>query len=119
MKKITLALLLVLVCAAAAFGFAKKGYIPECDPLVYRGLSVTAEGVNVTIVNKGDRAVVFHAVLMFLDARRQELGDAYIEKTTIAPGGEAVFKGLFLKGDYKLCRKAESLRWSVYQFDFE
>ena len=73
--------------------------------------------MNIILMNKGDKTVVFNAALAFLNNRRQEIGDVYIEKTTIEPGGEAAFKDLFLKGDYKACRKAESLRWTIYELE--
>lgn len=118
MKKITAALLIILCFATASFAaFSKKGYVPEGDPISYRGLRVTESGVSLILKNRGDKTVVFNAALAFLNNRRQEVGDVYIEKTTIEPGGEAVFKDLFLKGDYKVCRKAESLRWTIYELE--
>lgn len=117
MKKFLLALLLVIAFCGAAAAFAKNGYIPGGDPLVYRGLRVTENGVSLTIVNRGDSTISFNAALAFIDARRQEVGDIYIAKTEIAPRGSVVFKDLHLKGDYKVCRGAASLRWTIYEFE--
>ena len=75
------------------------------------------DGVNVTILNRGDKDVVFNAALAFVDGRRRELGDVYIAKTEIEAGGSASFKDLYLKGDYKECRRAESLRWTIYELE--
>ena len=52
-----------------------------------------------------------------MDGRRRELGDVYIAKTEIEAGGSASFKDLYLKGDYKECRRAESLRWTIYELE--
>ena len=118
MKKFTAALIIILCFATASFAaFGKKGFVPDGDPIAYKGLKVTENGVNIILMNKGDKTVVFNAALAFLNNRRQEIGDVYIEKTTIEPGGEAAFKDLFLKGDYKACRKAESLRWTIYELE--
>lgn len=117
MKKILLAVVLALTLCGAASAFAKKGYIPDGDPLIYRGLRVTEDGVSVTIVNRGEKNLVFNAALAFLDGRRRELGDAYIAKTEIEAGGSASLKDLYLKGDYKECRRAESLRWTIYELE--
>ena len=120
MKKLTAALLIILCFATVSFAaFGKKGVIPEGDPITYKGLKVTENGVSIILMNRGDKPVVFNAALVFLNNRRQEIGDVYIEKTTIEPGGEAVFKDLFLKGDYKACRKAESLRWTIYEMELK
>lgn len=117
LKKFLLAFFLVLTLCGAAMAFSKRGYIPEGDPLIYRGLRVTEDGVSVTILNRGDRPVVFNAALAFVDGRRRELGDVYIAKTEIEAGGSAAFKDLYLKGDYKKCRAAESLRWTIYELE--
>ena len=101
MKKILLAVVLVLTLCGAATAFAKRGYIPEGEPLIYRGLRVTEDGVNVTILNRGDKDVVFNAALAFVDGRRRELGDVYIAKTEIEAGGSPPVQDLFLKGGYK------------------
>lgn len=115
MKRLTAALIIILCFATASFAaFSKRGYVPEGDPIKYSGLKVTENGVNIVLHNGGDKAVLFNAAIIFIDSRRKELGDVYIEKTMIEPGGEAVFRNLYLKGDYKLCRKAESLRWTIY-----
>ena len=53
MKKFVLAVFLVLAFCGAAMAFAKRGYIPEGEPLIYRGLRVTENGVSVTIFNRG------------------------------------------------------------------
>ena len=117
MKKILLAAVLVITLCGVASAFAKKGYIPGGDPLVYRGLSVTEKGVSITIANRGDSPIVFNAALAFVDARRREVGDIYIAKTEIAARGSVSFKDLHLKGDYKECRRAESLRWTIYALE--
>ena len=115
MKKLAVALLIVLCAATVAFAaYGKKGYIPEGDPVSYRGLKVTEDGVNIVLRNKSDRPVVFNAALAFLDKRRREVGDIYIEKTTIEANGEVALKNLYLKGDVKACRTAETLRWTIY-----
>lgn len=120
MKKITAALLILLLVAAPAFAaFGRKGYVPNADPVAYRGLKVTEDGVSIIMRNKGERPVVFSAALVFLNERRKELGDVYIVETTIEAGGEAVFKDLYLKGNYEECRKADSLRWTVYKLEFK
>lgn len=117
MKKYLLVVLLVLTLCGAAAAFSKRGYIPDGDPLIYRGLRVTEDGVSVTIFNRGEKDVVFNAALAFVDGRRRELGDVYIAKTKIEAGGSASFKDLYLKGDYKECRRAESLRWTIYELE--
>ena len=117
MKKFVLAVFLVLAFCGAAMAFAKRGYIPEGEPLIYRGLRVTENGVCVTIFNRGEKPVVFNAALAFIDGRRRELGDVYFAKTEIEAGGSASFKDLYLKGDYKACRRAESLRWTIYELE--
>lgn len=114
MKKIFFAAALVLMLCGAASAFSKRGYIPGGEPLTYRGLRLSESGVSVTVVNRGDRAVLFNAALAFLDGRRRETGDVYIEKTVIEAGSSVAFKNLYLKGDYNACRKAESLRWTIY-----
>ena len=73
LKKILLAVVLVLTLCGAATAFAKRGYIPEGEPLIYRGLRVTENGVNVTILNRGDKDVVFNAALAFVDGRRRHV----------------------------------------------
>ena len=118
MRKIIAAVLIILCFATASFAaFSKKGYVPEGDPIRYSGLKVTENGVTIVLRNTGDKAVVFNAAVTFIGSRRKELGDFYIEKTVIEAGGEAVFHNLYLKGDHKLCKNAESLRWTIYQLE--
>ena len=117
MKKFAAALLIVLCFAAMASAFGKKGVVPEGDPISYKGLRVSENGVSIILMNKSDKSVVFNAALVFVDKRHKDVGDTYIEKTTIEPNGEAVFKDLYLKGDYKVCRSAETLRWTIYKLE--
>lgn len=120
MKRFTAALLIILLVAAPAFAaFSKKGYVPNGDPIAYRGLKVTQDGVSIIIRNKGERDVVFSAAILFLNKRHKELGDVYIARTEIPAGGEAAFKDLHLKGNFEECRKAESLRWTIYELEFK
>lgn len=118
MKKIALALLLTLLFALPAFAvFSSKGQIPNGDPVQYRGLKVTNDGVNITLLNRGDKAVTFSAACVFIGEKRAEVGDFFIERVTIEPQGDARLEKLFLKGDAKLCRKAESLNWTIYTLE--
>ena len=112
MKKLTAALLIILCFASIAAAFGKKGVIPEGDPIAYKGLRVTQEGVSLILINKGDKPVVFNAALTFVDKLRKDVGDTYIDKTTIEPHGEAV-----LKDDYKACKGAETIRWTIYALE--
>ena len=114
MKKITAALLIVLCVATMAFAFGKKGVVPGVDAIAYKGLKIADDGVSLILKNNSDKSVTFEAALTFVDAKRREVGDTYISKTVIEPNGEAVLRGLYLKGDPKVCRKAETLRWTVY-----
>ncbi|MCE5202373.1 MAG: hypothetical protein LLF78_07665 [Synergistaceae bacterium] len=118
MKKITLALILVFMLTAPALAvFSSKGQIPNGEPLEYRGLKVTSDGVNIIIVNRGDKTVTFSAALAFVDKNRKEVGDVFIEETVLEPQEHKQFTKLYLKGDEKLARKAESLRWTIYTLE--
>lgn len=117
MRKLGLAFLVLLILSAPAFAvFASKGVIPGGEPIEYRGLKITDKGVNVTIVNRGDKACVFSAALSFV-TRRKEFADTFIEKIELAPDEHKQLTGLFLKGDAKAAKKAESLMWTVYTLE--
>lgn len=117
MRRLGLAFLAVLILSAPAFAvFASKGVIPGGEPIEYRGLKITDKGVNVIIVNRGDKPYVFSAALSFV-TRRKEFADTFIEKIELAPEEHRQLSGLFLKGDAKAAKKAESLRWMVYTLE--
>lgn len=112
-----MAILALLILSAPAFAvFAPKGVIPGGEPIEYRGLKITDKGVNVIIVNRGDKPYVFSAALSFV-TRRKEFADTFIEKIELAPEEHRQLTGLFLKGDAKAAKKAESLRWTVYTLE--
>lgn len=117
MRKLGLAFLVLLILAAPAFAiFASKGEIPGGEPIEYRGLKITDKGVSVIIVNRGDKPYVFSAALSFV-TRRKEFADTFIEKIELAPNEHKQLAGLFLKGDAKAAKKADSLRWTVYTLE--
>ena len=118
LKRIAMSMILILIFAMPAFAvFSSKGQIPNGAPVEYRGLKVTSEGVNITIVNKGEAPVKFSAACSFVGENRKEIGDIFIEETELAPGEDKQFKGLYLKGDIKLARKAASLKWTIYKLE--
>ena len=118
MKKIVISMILILIFAMPAFAvFSSKGQIPNGAPIEYRGLKVTSEGVNITLVNKGETPVKFSAACTFVGENRQEIGDIFIEEIQLAPGEDKQFKGLYLKGDIKLARNAASLKWTIYKLE--
>ncbi|HAH69267.1 MAG TPA: hypothetical protein DCL58_05750, partial [Synergistaceae bacterium] len=54
-KKIAMSMIMILIFAMPAFAvFSSKGQIPNGAPVEYRGLKVTSDGVNITLVNKGE-----------------------------------------------------------------
>lgn len=119
MKRIARVFLVISVLALfsalpASAAFSPKGRIPNGEPVRYRGLKVTAGGVYITLVNKGGSAVAFSASVAFLGEGRAEAGDFFIGETIIEPESSARLEKLFLKGDAELCRKAASLRWTIY-----
>lgn len=117
-KKIAISMIMLLIFAMPAFAvFSSKGQIPNGAPVEYRGLKVTSDGVNITLVNKGESLVRFSAACSFIGEDRKEIGDIFIEETQIGPGEDVEFKGLYLKGDLKLARKAASLRWTIYKLE--
>ena len=72
MKKIVIAFLMILALSAPCFAaFSSKGEIPDGAPVVYRGLKVTSEGVSVTLLNKGGKAVKFSAACAFTATNKQ------------------------------------------------
>lgn len=118
MKRIAISMILILIFAMPAFAvFSSKGQIPNGAPVEYRGLKVTSEGVNIIIVNRGESEVKFSAACSFVGENRKEIGDIFIEETLLAPGEHKQFRGLYLKGDIKLARKAASLRWTIYTLE--
>ena len=118
MKKTILVLILFLAMSSPAFAvFGSKGVIPGADPVEYRGLKITSDGVNIVIVNRSENKVTFSAACVFVGIDNKNLGDFFIEKTTLEPLGHVQFTKLFLKGDAKLSRKAEYLRWTVYTLE--
>ena len=120
MKRLLAALLLILVTALPAFAvFSSKGQIPNGEPVEYRGLKITEDGVNIIIINRGDKTVKFSAACVFTypSKKNQETGDFFIEEMTLGPKEQIPLTKLFLKGDAKLCRKAESLRWTIYTLE--
>jgi hypothetical protein len=111
-------MVMILILAMPAFAvFSPKGQIPNGAPVEYRGLKVTSEGVNITLVNKGETPVIISAACTFISENRKEIGDIFIDETQIAPGEDKQFKGLYLKGDLKLAKKAASLRWTIYKLE--
>jgi len=126
MKKIVIAFLMILALSAPCFAaFSSKGDIPDGAPVVYRGLKVTSEGVSVTLLNKGDKAVKFSAACAFTATNRRsgsvkELGDFFIDEVTLEPNVPMSLTKLYLKGDpelTKLAKKAESLSWTIYTLE--
>ena len=99
------------------YGFCKEGIYSRRRAAYIQNTRSRVNGVSVTIFNRGEKTVVFNAALAFIDGRRRELGDVYFAKTEIEAGGSASFKDLYLKGDYKACRRAESLRWTIYELE--
>lgn len=118
MKKYIFALIFVLLMAVPAFAvYSSKGQIPNGEPIEYKGLKVTQDGVNIILVNKGDKAAKFSASCSFTDSKRREIGDFFIEEITIEPSGRKEFTKLYLKGDARLCKAAESLHWTIYTLE--
>lgn len=118
MKKLAAAMLLILIAALPAFAaFGSKGAIPNGEPIEYRGLKVTNEGVNIVVINRGDKDVKFSAACAFVGARNAEVGDFFIEEIVLAPLEQRPFTALYLKGDPKLCRRAETLSWTIYKLE--
>lgn len=118
MRKILAALLIIFIAAFPAFAaFGSKGQIPNGEPIEYRGLKVMPEGVSIIVINRGEKSVNFSATCAFVNERRQEVGDFFIEEITLEPLEQRPFTKLFLKGDPKVCRKAESLRWTIYTLE--
>lgn len=120
MKKFLTAITLVLLLAAPAFAvFGSKGQIPNGEPVEYRGLKVTSDGLNIILINRGEKTVKFSAACTFVypSQKNKEVGDFFIEETTLAPLEQKSLAKLYLKGDQKLCRKAESLRWTIYTLE--
>lgn len=117
MKSLLCAFLIVLALALPAFAvFASKGVIPGAEPIEYRGLKITDKGVNVVIVNRGEKTYAFSAALSFVTGRK-ESADTFIEKIVLAPEERKQLTGLFLKGDVKTAKKADSLKWTIYTFE--
>lgn len=117
MKSLLCAFLIVLALAFPAFAvFASKGVIPGAEPIEYRGLKITDKGVNVMIVNRGENAYEFSAALSFVTGRK-EFADTFIEKIVLAPDEHKQLTGLFLKGDPKAAKKADSLKWTIYALE--
>ncbi len=118
MKKITLAFIMVCLFALPAFAvFSPKGQIPNGEPVEYRGLKITPGGVNIIIVNRGDKTVKFSAACVFVGEKRTEAGDIFIEEIILEPQEHKQLTKLALKGDTKLCKKAESLNWTIYTLE--
>ena len=118
LKRIAISMILILIFAMPAFAvFSSKGQIPNGAPVEYRGLKVTSEGVNITLVNKGEAPVKFSAACSFVGDNRKEIGDIFIEEILLAPGEDKQFKGLYFKGDLKLAKKAASLKWTIYTLE--
>ncbi|MDD4159338.1 MAG: hypothetical protein PHO18_00145 [Synergistaceae bacterium] len=120
MKRIavSISMIMILIFAMPAFAvFSSKGQIPNGAPVEDRGLKITSEGVNITIVNKGDSEVRFSAACTFVGEDRQEIGDIFIEESVLAPREDKQFKGLYLKGDLKTAKKAASLKWTIYTLE--
>lgn len=118
LRKLLTAMLIIFIAALPAFAaFGPKGQIPNGAPVEYRGLKVLPDGVNITIINRGEKKVKFSASCSFVSERRQEIGDFFIEEITLEPLEQRSFAKLFLKGDPKLCRKAETLRWTIYTLE--
>lgn len=118
MKKTALALMMILIFTIPAFAvFSSKGQIPNGQPVEYRGLKITSEGVNIIIVNKGDKTVKFSAACTFVGQGRKETGDFFIEEIILEPQGQKQLTKLYIKGDANLSKKAESLSWTIYTLE--
>ncbi|MCF0247580.1 MAG: hypothetical protein HUJ86_03130 [Synergistes sp.] len=119
MKKIAAALMIILCTAAIAAAVpAKKGMIPGAEQLRYSGYKITQDGgINIVIRNLSDKTITFQAVISLLNNRHKEVGDTFIEKIDIPPNGDVHLKDLYLKGDIKECKKAESMRWTIYTLE--
>lgn len=118
MKKIILALILVLVMSVPAFAvFSSKGAIPNGEPIEYRGLQIASDGVNIIIVNRGENKITFSATCVFIGKNNVATGDFFIDEIVLEPLEHKQLKKLYLKGDSNLCKKAESLRWTIYTLE--
>lgn len=118
MKKYVLTFLVLLVLATPAFAvFASKGAIPDGEPIEYRGLKITDKGVNVIIVNRSEEKTYRFSAALSFATRRKEFADAFIEEIELAPNEHKQLTGLFIKGDIKAAKKAESLRWTIYTLE--
>ncbi|MEG1641685.1 MAG: hypothetical protein RR272_01095 [Synergistaceae bacterium] len=118
MKKILLILFMAMLFATPSYAaFSSKGQIPRGEPVEYRGLKITQDGVNMIIINRGDKTVTFSASCVFGTERGKTFGDFFIPKTELAPLEQKQMRGLFLKGDPKQCKAAEKLFWTVYELE--
>lgn len=113
-----MAFLLLLVLSAPAFAvFASKGAIPGGEPIEYRGLKISDNGVNIIIVNRSEEKTYRFSAALSFTTRRKEFADTFIEEMELAPNEHKQLTGLFIKGDVKAAKKAESLRWTIYTFE--
>lgn len=118
MKKIALALLIVLALALPSYAkFHSKGYIPGADGLKYRGLSVSEKnGAKVTLVNTSNGDVKFSAALSFMKGR-EPAAEIFIKDVRIEAEGELALEGLVVTGDAKAAKRADTINWTVYIFE--
>ena len=116
MKKIiALVCLLLLIAVPSYAAYASKGQIPQGEPVEYRGLKVLKDGVDIIIINRGEKTVTFSAACSFVNERgNQEYGNFYVAEMKLGPLEQIPLKNLYLKGDYKSCRKADRLSWTIY-----
>jgi len=120
MKNLMTAFLIICVFTIPAFAeFGSKGQIPNGEPVEYKGLKITSQGINIVIMNRGDKTVKFSAACAFVDNKRNDIGDFFIEEITLQPKENKQLEKLILKGDAKLCKKAESLEWTIYTLEEE
>lgn len=128
MRKFFAAVLLAILFATPAladnlFGggppkFGKKGEIPGVDQEIsYKSLKVGPEGVTIILYNRSDKTYRFMASCSFIDQRRREVGDFYIDEVVIEPGETVTLKDLYLKGDRLKCKQARTLAWTIYKFE--
>lgn len=130
-KRLICALLLLFTfagCATAGItdllqpkkvDYASKSAIPQAEPIEYRGLKLSADSANITIINRSDTTTYkFSAACEFLDQQLRTLGDFFIPEMTIAPKQQVPLKGLNFNGDTKIAKaNAKALNWTIYKLE--
>lgn len=132
MKKIFVAMLLVLAVSSCAYAgimdalgrgktieYATKSAIPNAEPIEYRGLKLSGENASIIIINRSqDKSYKFNAACSFVDARGHELGDFFIPEITLEPKQQLPLKDLYFKGDTKIAKaNAKGLSWTIYKLE--